>query len=187
MIHGLKNSSLVLRIDDVESTQRPRENLEGYEDFSKYIASDADLSIYRRFGALGARNILYLQGELQALEAQLQKLDDEDREEIDKLSDNRRRDVVWAAKSWESFYRQAGNEGRQAEKMKLVIRLREVMKEYGELKHYSKRWILITIRRSVAPKESGTFIRIAPQWYLGSIWELVPRKETFPGTQLEPP
>lgn len=123
---------------DVESMRKPRENLEGYEDFSKYIASDADLSIYRRFGALGARNLLYLQGELQALEAQLQKLDDEDREEIVKLSGDRRRDVSWAAKSWESFSEQAGNEGRQSEKMKLVIKLRGVMKEYGKFKYFSK-------------------------------------------------
>ena len=161
MIHDHKNLSSLSRMEDVESTQRPRENLEGYEDFSKYIASDADLSIYRRFGALGARNILYLQGELQALEAQLQKLDDEDREEIGKLPGNRRRDVAWAAKSWESFSEQAGNEGRQAEKMKLVIKLRGIMKEYGKFKHSSKPWILIIIRGSPTPKESGAFIGIA--------------------------
>lgn len=126
----------------MESRPKPKENLEGFEDFSKYIASDADLSIYRRFGALGARNILLLQGELVALENQLQKMDDHDQAKLDKLSGDRRRDIVWAAKSWESFHQQAGRgEERQAEKMKVVLRLREVMKDYGELKMVlSKRW-----------------------------------------------
>lgn len=124
-----------MRDMDIETKQKPKENLEGYEDFSKYIASDGDLSIYRRFGALGARNILYLQAELQALEAQLERLDDEDHEEIGKLTGNERRDILWAAKSWESFSKQATTEGRQSEKMNLVIRLRALMKAYGRFCH----------------------------------------------------
>ena len=119
-------------MSDIESKQAPTENLEGYEDFSKFIASDVDLSIYRRFGVLGARNLLYLQAELQVLEAQLQKLDDDDRNEIERSSGNRRRDIQWAAKSWESFYQQSSQQGRQKEKMAIVLRLREAMKEYGK-------------------------------------------------------
>jgi hypothetical protein len=120
-------------MNDIQAKQKPKENLEGYEDFSKYIASDAELSIYRRYGALGARNLLYLQGELQALEAQLQKLDDEDLEETEISLGNRKRDILWAAKSWESFYQQSEQEGRQRLKMAVVLKLRELMKEYGKL------------------------------------------------------
>ena len=39
------------------------------------IASDQDLSIFRRFGLLNTRNLLYLQYELMALETRLQELD----------------------------------------------------------------------------------------------------------------
>jgi hypothetical protein len=122
-------------MNDMEAKQKPKENLEGYEDFSKYIASDAELSIYHCFVALGARNLLYLQAELQVLEAQLQKLDDEDREKIETSLGNRKTDILRDAKSWESFHQQSQQEGRQRSKMAIVLKLRGVMKEYGKLNH----------------------------------------------------
>jgi hypothetical protein len=67
---------------DIETAKRSKEYLEGFADFSHYIASDDSLPIYRRFGSLGSRNILYLQAELQFLEQHLDELDDADRELI---------------------------------------------------------------------------------------------------------
>jgi hypothetical protein len=64
---------------DVEVANRPKEYLEGFADFSHYIVSDNSLSIYRRFRTLGARNLLYLQAELQQIEEQLHEIDERDR------------------------------------------------------------------------------------------------------------
>lgn len=51
---------------------------EGYPRISAYIDSDADTPLFRRFGILHARSLLYKQVELTELEAQLNQLDKED-------------------------------------------------------------------------------------------------------------
>ncbi|KAE9375175.1 hypothetical protein N431DRAFT_436695 [Stipitochalara longipes BDJ] len=51
---------------------------EGYPRISAYIDSDSDTPLFRRFGILHARSLLYKQVELTELEAQLDKLDKED-------------------------------------------------------------------------------------------------------------
>ncbi|MCJ1388660.1 hypothetical protein MMC18_001509 [Xylographa bjoerkii] len=92
---------------DVEAKKSPTEFLEGYTDFAQYIASDEELSIYRRFGSLGARNILYLQAELQVLEAELQRLDDEDKTLGQSNSGGTKKQTDFAARAWESFQQQS--------------------------------------------------------------------------------
>ncbi|TVY81623.1 hypothetical protein LSUE1_G004824 [Lachnellula suecica] len=51
---------------------------EGYPRISAYIDSDSGSTLFRRFGVLHARILLYKQVELTELEAQLDKLDKED-------------------------------------------------------------------------------------------------------------
>jgi len=51
---------------------------EGYPRISAYIDSDSDTALFRRFGVLHARSLLYKQVELTELEAQLDKIDKED-------------------------------------------------------------------------------------------------------------
>lgn len=113
---------------------KANEHLQGFADFSQFISSDDDLSVYRRFGGLGARNILYLQAELQFLERQLADLDAADLNLIQRQGGDKGEQKLTddAARSWESFIYQVeeGNE-RQKDKMRLVLRIREVMKEYG--------------------------------------------------------
>jgi hypothetical protein len=118
---------------DAETGKSPKEFLKGFSDFSQFIASDDDLSIYRRFGSLGARNILYLQAELQLLEQRLQELDEADYDVVLRHSDeDEKKEVDLAARAWECFEHQSkGGTKRQKLKMKLVLRIREVMKEYG--------------------------------------------------------
>jgi hypothetical protein len=119
---------------DIEIAKRPKEYLEGFADFSHYIASDDSLSVYRRFGSLGSRNILYLQAELQFLEQQLEELDDADRELIQGNAGDEKKLVDDAARAWESFtYQDKNGNEMQRKKMKLILRIREVMKAYGEL------------------------------------------------------
>ncbi|KAH0534091.1 hypothetical protein FGG08_007310 [Glutinoglossum americanum] len=119
---------------DVEIGESAKEFLEGFSDFSQFIASDDDLSIYRRFGSLGARNILYLQAELQLLEQNLQKLDEADHDVVMRHSDeDEKKEVDLAARAWECFeYQSKKGTERQMLKMKLILRIREVMKEYED-------------------------------------------------------
>jgi hypothetical protein len=49
----------------------------GYRGFSTLLASDNDFLIFRRFGALNARLLLYLQDEIAVLEDELRRLEKE--------------------------------------------------------------------------------------------------------------
>src|SRR5271156_5469960 len=52
--------------------------MEGYAKIASRVAAHPELGIYRRFGALNAQNILYLQAELHELEQELQQYAAED-------------------------------------------------------------------------------------------------------------
>jgi len=47
----------------------------GYPALARFIGSDKDFFVFRRFNTLSARNLLFLQGELIELEERLQELD----------------------------------------------------------------------------------------------------------------
>ncbi|EPS44799.1 hypothetical protein H072_1222 [Dactylellina haptotyla CBS 200.50] len=51
----------------------------GYPSTAAIMSTDPELSIYRRFDRLNTRNFLYYQAELMYLEAEMDKLDEEDR------------------------------------------------------------------------------------------------------------
>ncbi|KAH7342604.1 hypothetical protein BKA65DRAFT_478476 [Rhexocercosporidium sp. MPI-PUGE-AT-0058] len=102
---------------DTENPCTADEKLEGFADFAAYIGSDRDLALFRRFDTLGARNLLYLQAELLALEEQLQEYDEEDRIFVEKNSTREAEgqlmpngpawEVLPAAKDFKSFARRA--------------------------------------------------------------------------------
>jgi hypothetical protein len=120
-------------VPDVEAARDEKEYLRGYSDFSHFIASDYSLSIYRKFAVLGARNLLYLQGELQLLELQLAELDDEDKKTIGLSRDSDEAlETEKAARSWEDLIRLAdeGND-QKVEKLRIIYKIRKLMKEYG--------------------------------------------------------
>ena len=47
----------------------------GYRGFSAFLASDTDFLIFRRFGTLNARILLFLQDEITSLEEELERLE----------------------------------------------------------------------------------------------------------------
>jgi hypothetical protein len=108
-------------------------SLEGFADFSEYIATDGELSIYRRFGSLGVRNILYLQAELQVLESQLIALDDYDYSFIlSSTKECEKKAVDDASRAWEMFeYQARARDHQQCRKMEIIMKLRLVMKDYS--------------------------------------------------------
>jgi hypothetical protein len=121
---------------------RPEARAQGYHDFANFIASDPELSIYRRFGSLAARNLLYLEAELQLLECQLEDLEREDEEFLAgnaSLEDKAKlQDALWR---WERFKEQAMAgptcDARQVKRMEIVMNLRRLMEQYGLFTPYS--------------------------------------------------
>lgn len=63
--------------DEVTSEERCRKSWKyiGYLSYSKFVASDSDLLVLRRFGILNARIALALQNRLSELEEELGNLD----------------------------------------------------------------------------------------------------------------
>lgn len=118
---------------DIEAARDENEYLQGFADFSCYIASDYSLSIYRKFATLGARNLLYLQTELQLLELELEEIDKEDKATIAGSNDyNEKIETEKGARSWEILKEQVedGDE-KQARKLDTIYKIRKVMEEYG--------------------------------------------------------
>ena len=98
---------------DIETAETPREYLEGFAEFSEFISCDSENLIYRRFGSLGARNLLYLQAELQLLEAQLRDFDKRDKQLLSlDGSEDEKKAVDDAARAWECFLEQSVKQRR---------------------------------------------------------------------------
>ena len=114
--------------EDAEKAKRSDVYLKGYQSFSALLSSDPDLQVYRRFDRLCARNLLYLQSEILALEARLERFDQADLEDATRNHDI---DVMYSARCWESFIQKAkaGNI-RERERMLLIKQVRELVKEY---------------------------------------------------------
>lgn len=100
-------------------------SFEAYPSYADFIASDPELSVFRRFDGLSSRNLLYLQSELLDLQTRLADFDQEDYNE-------KSGDVVLSAKCWETFAARAEEHPRENERMELIRKIRVVMREYQE-------------------------------------------------------
>lgn len=108
-------------------TSTPRK--EGFADVARWISLDPDNEtfIYRRFNQLAARNLLYLQSELLAIEKQLDELD-----KNDALSDDMT--LKDSARTWETLVSLHENGNTDAKtRMDLIVKLRAKLKEYRSL------------------------------------------------------
>ena len=116
-----------------------KEYLSGYAELAAYISVDADCQIYRRFDRLGARNLLYLQSELAALEQWFDEYDAKELERRSQGSVDEKVAIVMRNASWNVSVElaKAGRkpkaseeEKREAEKMQKIERLRVVTAQY---------------------------------------------------------
>jgi len=94
----------------------------GYPKLAAKIAVQPEAAIYRRFGALNAQNLLYLQAELVDLEERLKEQQDLDNND----STGRKSEY---SKNWFSL-QDSGVDG-DTEQLDLVMKIREVLKEYS--------------------------------------------------------
>jgi hypothetical protein len=99
----------------------------GFIAVTSKITSDPDKSttIYRRFDALSARNLLFYQAELAELEDLQKQYDEDDRKARDTAS-------IECQREWDAFVHCAREEGREKRKMDLAMRIREVLAKYRE-------------------------------------------------------
>ena len=96
-----------------------------YRTFASFINSDPELLIFRRFGHINVRNLLYLQSELISLEARLKECDEQD-------AADGTMDVMLSSKCWETLEtRAAEGKPREAERMKLIRNIELARKRYS--------------------------------------------------------
>lgn len=99
---------------------------DGYPALAAWIARDPDNEafVFRKFGPLGARNLLHLQSQLIALEKEIDELDEEARTSDDL-------EARQSLRRWETLMRYAQEEGRREKKMvEKLEELGKVLREY---------------------------------------------------------
>ena len=107
---------------DLEAMPTPPRHLSGYPSFAEFIAKDKDAAIYRCFGNLSARSLLYQQSELHELERKLEELDREDAKDID--NENAQK----AARQWTHYAEDPSDQGRARRTLQAEIKVK--IKEY---------------------------------------------------------
>jgi hypothetical protein len=103
------------------STSSFKSLVEGYPRLSEEMGLLPQLAIFRRFGALAARNLLYMQAELSMLEEKLCKIEKDDRESVEGKKSSYRHD-------WD--YLSYLDSAVASEQWQLVLRIRSILKEY---------------------------------------------------------
>ncbi len=102
---------------------------EGYPALADWIAADPDdeTLIFRKFDRLSARNLLFLQAQLYALEAELDELEKE-------LSSSRDVSQRESVRRWETLVKNAQDADRpEFRLMNLAGEIREKLREYRAL------------------------------------------------------
>ncbi|KAJ9604335.1 hypothetical protein H2200_011169 [Cladophialophora chaetospira] len=104
-------------------------HIDGYRGLAWFMVSDKDRSpcIFRRFDELAARNLLYLQSQLLAIEDKLKELD------VDHIAAPL--SVKAGLRNWNGMETDVDETCRQSmmERTALILKLRETMREYREM------------------------------------------------------
>ena len=100
----------------------PPVRLNGFPSLAHFIGGDSSEAIFRRFGDLSARNLLYLQSELHQLQAELREYDKDDASDIHNVAAQRR------AREWASFMNDQSEVA--SSRRDLQSRIRCKIKEY---------------------------------------------------------
>lgn len=104
--------------------QRVDGSMEGYAHIADQSSRHPELGIYRRFGALNAQNLLYLQAEIHELEADLRAYAEEDAAQT---KDTAR------SKYSRSWHKLANSDSEDRRQWSTMCAIREKLKEYNDL------------------------------------------------------
>ncbi|KAK6353969.1 hypothetical protein TWF730_008389 [Orbilia blumenaviensis] len=109
----------------------------GYPSTAAIMSTDPELSVYRRFDRLNARNLLYYQAELMYIEAELDKLDEEDRMMKEPEAKHH---LKHFKELWE------GSDSRTIKRRNLVMDMRYLLKEYSMIYAIAIKQSVISLR-----------------------------------------
>ena len=87
---------------------------EGYGKLAAFIDCDPNFRIYRKFGWLHSRVLLYIQDELRELEEELEDID------------------AWEAKSGNDLKLRCRRADDNTERLELIAKIKEKLDEYGK-------------------------------------------------------
>jgi hypothetical protein len=113
-------------VKDVEMGDGLDDLVLGYPKLAGHIERLPEVGIFRRFGALNARRLCYLQAELVQLEKELKKLEKSDKESGDKARSQYSIDWYWLKRSERS------GDGAAAEQWRLMQRIALKLNEYSK-------------------------------------------------------
>jgi len=115
---------------------------DGYPKLAGRMGIQPEMAMFKRFGALNARNLLYMQSELMNLERTLKRVEMEDAMARQGDKPNYSRDFYWL--HYSEF---VGPDTRQ---LNLIKRIREVLKEYST-SSYMLHLRIVLIREKIRP------------------------------------
>jgi hypothetical protein len=119
-----QNISIFCHNNNMPSPQDPlQEYVIGYPKLAAQMEILPELSIFRRFGGLNAQNLLYMQAELTYLEKKLRE-----RQRADSTDPSGKRSSY--ALNW--FWLKASENTDAGGQQQMVLRIREVLKEYSK-------------------------------------------------------
>jgi len=95
----------------------------GYPKLAGHMEIEPEATIFRRFGGLNARNLLYMQSDLCSLEKKLIKREQEDNRSRDSKSKDYALDWYWLSQS---------RIEEDREQIDLVLEMRRLLKEFSE-------------------------------------------------------
>jgi hypothetical protein len=96
----------------------------GYTKLAALMGAHPALANFRRFSALNAKNLLYLQAELIYLENKLQRC-------VEKDNGSGHVDRILYDTDWQSLFESGTTAGGNGEQWKTMMRIRGVLKEYS--------------------------------------------------------
>lgn len=103
----------------------------GYPTLASRMSLIPEIAVFRRFGALNAQNLLYLQAELQDMEQSLRDLQVRDSKSTGEAS--------WHSTNW-WYLAHAAERGTNPEQWELVQKIRKKLDEYSKFHVRTKFW-----------------------------------------------
>ncbi|KAF2630508.1 hypothetical protein BU25DRAFT_309225, partial [Macroventuria anomochaeta] len=101
----------------------------GYPKLAGHMGSSPEIAMFRRFGALNARNLLYMQNDLVVLENKLRVIEFEDSKSPDGKKERYRRDAYWLSTA-DIQINGALRDGDTRQR-DLILQMRSLLNEYN--------------------------------------------------------
>jgi hypothetical protein len=114
-----------ITLNEVTIDMRTGPQPHGYDRLASFMGFYLEAAIFRRFATLNAKNILYLQAELFALEQELEKAAKADTQS---LSNNRQR----YAREWHALSHAEEQQDGNPRQWEIFLRIRRVLSAYSK-------------------------------------------------------